>query len=631
MTKKFKIIRVNQKQSTKFFEEKWARINKTVIWCIGIFLFVFLFRLFYFVELRKFPLSQYPVLDSKVYDTWAQEITTGDWLSKKRGVFYSNPGYAYFLAGVYSVFGRNLNIVIIIQFLFGALSCVLIYLIGKRVFNSTVGIIAGFIAGVYGFSIYIEGLLLTATLINFCNLFVLLCLLMAVEKKRFRYWFGAGIFLGVSTLLRPNNLLFAPFVLIWILWLDTPKKSLFYSFLSFFLGILLMVFPIIIRHYIVAGEFSLFPTAHGGLNFYIGNNPKSTGSYVDLTFDQADPESQGENYRRKASEMMDRELSRSEASRFWFLQGFKFIRQHPLQWLKLLRKKFLYFWYYFEQPMTYNYYFFKEHISFLKLPFLSFSFIAPLGLLGFILSILHRKVLLLHLYLLSHMIAVILFFVVSEYRYPIVGPLIIFASYSFYWYKENIKCKKYKSLVLVLILFAGMLYLTNHHRTQKTKYNFGRDYIKLGYACIQGGLIDQGIEFMKKSGEFISHSAVHYNLAEAYAYQKGQYDKAIEEYKKAIETEKNKTDLEHTYIRLAFIYIKKKMYNEAIKVYKKAVELNPQNAGTHQFLGNVYYLQNKKSEAIKEWKTSLQIYPDNPPLLKNLKVLKEEIQTEILP
>lgn len=26
MTKKFKIIKVNQKQSTKFFEEKWDRI-----------------------------------------------------------------------------------------------------------------------------------------------------------------------------------------------------------------------------------------------------------------------------------------------------------------------------------------------------------------------------------------------------------------------------------------------------------------------------------------------------------------------------------------------------------------------------------------------------------------------------
>ena len=42
------------------------------------------------------------------------------------------------------------------------------------------------------------------------------------------------------------------------------------------------------RNYLVAKELYLLPTSHGGLNFYIGNNPEASGGFMELDFDTAE-------------------------------------------------------------------------------------------------------------------------------------------------------------------------------------------------------------------------------------------------------------------------------------------------------------------------------------------------------
>lgn len=69
----------------------------------------------------------------------------------------------------------------------------------------------------------------------------------------------------------------------------------------------------------------MLTSSSSGMNFYLGNNESSTGIYSPPEFDQADPFKQGENYRKKAGNILNKELTHSEASKFWFSEGLKSI------------------------------------------------------------------------------------------------------------------------------------------------------------------------------------------------------------------------------------------------------------------------------------------------------------------
>lgn len=56
------------------------------------------------------------------------------------------PLYAYFLGGIYSIFGHDWLLVRLVQIVVGSASCVLVYIVGKRFFRAGVGRLAGIIA-----------------------------------------------------------------------------------------------------------------------------------------------------------------------------------------------------------------------------------------------------------------------------------------------------------------------------------------------------------------------------------------------------------------------------------------------------------------------------------------------------
>ena len=85
-------------------------------------------------ELEKSFFSDALVMDEATYDKWAGQILERGLLTDSR-LFWQAPFYPYFLALVYKIFGHNYFMPRLIQFLIGALSCVLVYLLGKKVFN----------------------------------------------------------------------------------------------------------------------------------------------------------------------------------------------------------------------------------------------------------------------------------------------------------------------------------------------------------------------------------------------------------------------------------------------------------------------------------------------------------------
>lgn len=171
----------------------------------------------------------------------------------------------------------------------------------------------------------------TTTLETF---FITLGIWMAVRTAKERSLGNAvicGVSLALATLTRPTWLSLIPLIPIWWFGYFWKKWGLWFkSTLAMGLAAIIVLSPWIYHNYRTHGALMITST-NGGLNFWIGNNAKATGEYIFPTIiDDALVKS-------------TLNLSEYERDRFFYQQGWQFIRQHPDQFMKLAGRKLLYF------------------------------------------------------------------------------------------------------------------------------------------------------------------------------------------------------------------------------------------------------------------------------------------------
>lgn len=651
-------------------------MNKKAIFII--FLIALGIRLINFIQIKDDFWFRTPLIDDCVYHAWAQTIVQGDWPSKTQGVFFMNPGYPYFLAIIYSIFKPNINAVALIQYIMGSVCCVLIYIIASKIFNTKVGVIAGLLSALYSVSVFYEGKLLSASSINFFNLLILLMLLFGALRSLTKYWFFAGIFLGFSTLFRPNILLFVPFVLFWT-WTaveSKTKKEKVVFWAAFLSGLFLVIFPVMLRNYLLDKKMGLvLTTSSAGINFYIGNNSEARGTNVMPDFVTPCPGAMEKDFEREAERRLKKDLTFSEASNFWFKESMKWITHNPQKYLDLLWKKFILFWNYAEPPGNFRYETLKKFTKISNIPLLSFGVIAPLALVGIIISLAEKKKMVLlclfYFYVVTYLMANLTFFVLSEYKFPVIPVLVLFAAYMAGWMITRIKQKRYlpASFSIIGVFMFGILINKNISHKFITIKDIADQHYSTGVIYANQGRQNEAIEEYKKAVYLYPHFVeARVNLGNLYV-KKQMYSLAIDEYEKVLEINPTLLDVqkelknlkeyqgkiyfnqalsfqkrgmidqaiesysqallfglenerEKIHYELGNCYVYKNMYDEALVNYKKAVKINPENYLAHQFLGNIYYLKSEKKKALEEWETSLKIFPNNPKLLENVKQLK---------
>lgn len=163
-------------------------------------------------------IPKYPVIsDSLDYDNAALTLLQEKKFLPSGGVLYP-PGYPFFLAIIYAIFGHNYNAVYIIQFLLLGGIGVVVYFLGKNrlKFSDGQAVIVSIVTILWPYFILYPMLLMSEIL------FIFLFLL-------FVYYFLdsraiSGLFLGLATLTRPVILLL-PFWLIFFAFLFAKKIS----------------------------------------------------------------------------------------------------------------------------------------------------------------------------------------------------------------------------------------------------------------------------------------------------------------------------------------------------------------------------------------------------------------------
>ncbi|MBU1881789.1 glycosyltransferase family 39 protein, partial [bacterium] len=171
-----------------------------------------LIRLLHLHSIWDTPLVTTPIIDSEFYHFWAKALATGQ--GGDSSVFFMSPLYPYLLSVIYRIFAVDPHYVLMVQFLGGILLVYLIYSLARELFSEKIALTSALIAALYQPFIYYEGVLLSANLILLLNAAFLLILV----RKQEMGWLNlfAGILMGLSALARPNILLFAFLLIVYL-------------------------------------------------------------------------------------------------------------------------------------------------------------------------------------------------------------------------------------------------------------------------------------------------------------------------------------------------------------------------------------------------------------------------------
>jgi tetratricopeptide (TPR) repeat protein len=343
-----------------------------------------------------------------------------------------------------------------------------------------------------------------------------------------------------------------------------------------------VVLPVVARNYLIGHQFVL-TTAHGGMNLYTGNNAYSLGPYTPLPFADPNPYAEIRGFHAEAERRAGHSLSVGEADRFWYKESWNFIRERPAQWLALIGKKVLIFFNNYEDSINLNYYVFREESkSLLGLPLIAYGIVFPLGLWGMIVCGWKNSASrLLSSYVIFYFLADVAFFVVSEYRYPVVPVLAIFAGQGTYWFfrNGNVRRRALKVFGMIFIIFMFWLSRKDIYKDwfglpSYEEAGLANAYYSMGTVYAHEKILDKAGEFYEKSIEIQPQTGALVELGDLYASQ-GQVQKAKQMLEYAVRMDPLDPQCAKAYKDLGLISLSAGNSQEAERYFRQAEQLRP--------------------------------------------------------
>jgi 4-amino-4-deoxy-L-arabinose transferase-like glycosyltransferase len=455
-------------------------------WALLIFCLAFALRFFHVLSIsRNSPFFDILPGDLQSYDRWASKIAVEGWMGTE--IFYQDPLYPYFLAVIYKLTGRDFFFIYVIQSFLGAGAAVLIFLVGEKILGRASAVLGGLLYALYSPAIYFDGLLLKVSLSTFLFVASVYSLLAFRMDKPSWSPFASGLLLGLAVLARANFLLVTPVVVVALcLNRGAVRKKRFQIAGLFLLGHLLVLFPVAMRNYWVGRDLVL-TTAQAGQNFYIGHNPRATGTYVALPFVRPNPVYERKDFHREAERRLGRLMRPSEVSHYWFGEGLRFIRDNPGTFLKLLWRKLLLFLNHYEIADNHNFYCHRRYSIVIGLSPITFALVGPFFLLGIITVMRDRRraTMLFSSIQVVYMVSVVSFYVYSRYRMPMMPLFCLMAGHALQQLGSRIRDKHWKPLVIPGAVLATAFVFVNYPVIRP--FNFTASFTDEGIAYAMKG------------------------------------------------------------------------------------------------------------------------------------------------
>lgn len=236
------------------------------------------------------------------------------------------PGLPFSVAFFVLIFGKfgALTAFRIFQAVLQTLGLLLIFFIGRRIFNSKVGVAAAILDAFCIAEIWTANLFLTETCFKFFVLLLIYFTIYAIKEKKTRYYVLGGIAWGLATLFRPTIATFPIIILImWIKEKYTIKEMVKYTVIVSAIFCLILS-PWWIRNYRIFHRFIPLTLATG--------NPMMQGTFID--YDQTTKATDGLDYSQFVYPADNDEIKKNELEMNMSKYRLKnLVPKQPLQFL----------------------------------------------------------------------------------------------------------------------------------------------------------------------------------------------------------------------------------------------------------------------------------------------------------
>jgi 4-amino-4-deoxy-L-arabinose transferase-like glycosyltransferase/Flp pilus assembly protein TadD len=431
-----------------------------------VFLLALALRLWYVQESERvlgLDVSQLSQTDNYVFAQWARTIADGDvlcreqphayhlwtrdvapesrWLEWYGGerTYHQAPLYPYLVAGMYTLFGRQHLVVGMVQAVLGALTCLLTFVLARRLVSFTAGLAAGLLLALMGSFYFYDAFLLRDGVMALLVVLLALAADRAAARGRAHDWLLAGAALGLFTLAKETGV---PLLLLGLvalaLWLRRQPRRLATAAGLLLVGWGLVCAPAFLRNREVgAPTFKL--STRGPEVFVTGNAFGQDGVGWDpptLSLRRILMESNFEMLPTIALTLATH-------------------RADPWGYVRLLRNKTAAFFNAYEVPNNVNFYLHRAHLPSLRAGFVSMWVLAPAALLGLVLGLPRRRRLAtLYLLFLALSASVIALYILGRFRLQVLPLMAVFAGLSVDWAVRTARARRHGALLAGGVPFA---------------------------------------------------------------------------------------------------------------------------------------------------------------------------------
>lgn len=224
--------------------EEFTRRRALLIAGLIVFMTAFVIRVGFNLWLGDYPIApemrdmyEYDqvsraVLDGKGYTRpWAFTDDRGETVVELRPTMFRPPGYTLSLTFAYAMTNGNPLAARILLSTVGAATCLLVFLIGRRVFSHKVGFLAGLLGAIYPFMWIPDGMLLPESLYAMLVMYFIFRLYLLREVLSAKNLILAGLSAGLIALTRTEGLVFVILAagFIWLSCTDWPLRRRFWT------------------------------------------------------------------------------------------------------------------------------------------------------------------------------------------------------------------------------------------------------------------------------------------------------------------------------------------------------------------------------------------------------------------
>jgi 4-amino-4-deoxy-L-arabinose transferase-like glycosyltransferase len=399
------------------------RQKKYYLLLVGITVLALAIRLFAGWQMYKndpavtTPISE---TDMHTYLAYGRQFKNGTY-TDFGGAYYYQPFYsAVYLNGLFRIFGESVLAVVFSQAFLGALTVLLTGLVGSLLGGRKAGVVAALMLTFLRNHILYTPFALIAIVQTFFITLSIYLLILAFKKEKCFFWISSGLAISCSILCRGNLLLIVPVIILFILL--KYKKNYQKSFVIigvFCLAIYLPQLPFSIKNYQVTGKWT-GPSTAGSRVLSIGNNPDAPPGTIDIEDSHYIQYDEYQEVHHWPADKLKENVS-------------AWISAHPLQWLELKWRTLLL---YFSHNESFNNITLKESVKFvpwLDAPWLIDSWLAVLLFLSASFRLYRKKSFgkrrrtLVFTIVFIYVLSVVLFYVLTRYRLPIVPLMCVFA------------------------------------------------------------------------------------------------------------------------------------------------------------------------------------------------------------